>query len=120
MTPTECQTICQLREGCGYWSHWIELQEEHIGHCELHFSCPYLENQKCLSEEDPRCPTIPNAAPDHNIIAKHGDYAHKETDLPAGPGDEGCAVFQGRPTQILTSVTYEPPESGVIGRPQQP
>jgi len=99
VTPTECQTLCQLREGCNFWSHWIEVRDQHIGHCDLHWSCPYLEEDKCLSEADPKCPIVPSsiygdADEDVNDAREELDAA-LEKDMPPGPGSGECGCISG-------------------------
>jgi len=99
MTPTECQTLCQLRGGCTYWSHWVEVKDEHIGHCDLHWSCPYLEEDKCLSEADPKCPIIPSSiygdVGDMNDAAEEVDAPQDKKSMPPGPGSGECGCISG-------------------------
>jgi len=97
MTPTECQALCQLRGGCTYWSHWIEVKDEHIGHCDLHFSCPYLEDELCLSDADPKCPIIPMSiyGDDINNAAEEVDAPQDKKSMPPGPGSGECGCISG-------------------------
>jgi len=99
MTPKECQTLCQLRSGCTYWSHWIEVVDMHIGHCDLHWACPYLVEDKCLNEADPKCPIIPSSIygdtdDDVNDAREELDAA-LEKDMPPGPGSGECGCIAG-------------------------